>query len=189
MIREKINQAYDILREENIDCWLTFVRESSTTFDPAMDLVVGTGVTWQSAFILTAKGDSIAIVGSLDKANQKDQGHYDQIIGYVQSVEDDLVKTLQKINPNKIAVNYSLNTATADGLTHGLYLQLIEYLKKVRLEERIISSEPILNKLRGRKSGTEVSLVEDAIKDTLIMFDQVGEFIRSGRTEKQIARS
>jgi Xaa-Pro aminopeptidase len=188
MIREKISQAFDILREENIDCWLTFVRESSTTYDPAMDLVVGTGVTWQSAFILTAKGDSIAIVGSLDKANQEDHVHYNQIIGYVQSVEDDLVKTLKKINPNKIAVNYSLNTATADGLTHGLYLQLTEYLNKAALGERIISSEPILNKLRGRKSETEISLVEDAIKDTLKMFDQVGEFIRPGRTEKQIAR-
>jgi Xaa-Pro aminopeptidase len=188
MIREKINQAYDILREEKIDCWLTFVRESSTTFDPAMDLVVGTGVTWQSAFILTAQGESIAIVGSLDKANQEDHGHYHQIIGYVQSVEDDLIDTLKKIDPNKIAVNYSLNTATADGLSHGLYLQLIEYLKKAGLDDRIISSEPILNKLRGRKSATEISRVEEAIRDTLKMFDQVGKFIRPGRTEKQIAR-
>ena len=188
MIREKINQAIEILREENIDCWLTFVRESSTTFDPAMDLVVGTGVTWQSAFILTASGESIAIVGSLDKANQADHGYYDSIIDYVQSVEEDLVKTLLKINPNKIALNYSLNTATADGLTHGLYLQLMKYLQKAKLDDRIISSEPLLNKLRGRKSETEISLVEDAIKDTLKMFDQVGEFIRPGRTEKQIAR-
>ena len=188
MIREKINQAIEIMQEENIDCWLTFIRESSTTFDPAMDLVVGTGVTWQSAFILTSSGESIAIVGSLDKANQADHGYYDSIIDYVQSVEEDLVKTLLKINPNKIALNYSLNTATADGLTHGLYLQLMKYLQKAKLDDRIISSEPLLNKLRGRKSETEISLVEDAIKDTLKMFDQVGEFIRPGRTEKQIAR-
>ena len=70
MIKEKIDQAINILIEENIDCWLTFVRESGTTKDPAVDLVVGTGVTWQSAFILTSAGDAIAIVGSLDKANQ-----------------------------------------------------------------------------------------------------------------------
>ena len=157
MIREKINQAIEILQEENIDCWLSFVRESSTTFDPAMDLVVGTGVTWQSAFILTASGESIAIVGSLDKANQEDHAYYDSIIAYLQSVEEDLVKTLLKINPNKIALNYSLNTATADGLTHGLYLQLMKYLQKAKLDDRIISSEPLLNKLRGRKSETEIS--------------------------------
>jgi hypothetical protein len=39
MIKEKINQAIEILTEENIDCWLTFVRETSTTPDPAMDLI------------------------------------------------------------------------------------------------------------------------------------------------------
>ena len=36
MIREKINQAYGILKEENIDCWLTFIRESSTVHDPVI---------------------------------------------------------------------------------------------------------------------------------------------------------
>ena len=30
MIREKIAQAADILAEEGIDLWLTFVRESAT---------------------------------------------------------------------------------------------------------------------------------------------------------------
>jgi hypothetical protein len=93
--KEKINQAFDILREENIDCWLTFVRESSTIPDPAMDMIVGAGVTWQSAFILTAKGDAIAIVGSLDKANQEDQGVYPNITGYLKSIEEDLLKTFK----------------------------------------------------------------------------------------------
>ncbi len=188
MIREKIDQAIEIMKEENIDCWLTFVRESSTIPDPAMDLIVGTGVTWQSAFILTSAGDSIAIVGSLDKANQEDHGYYDSIIPYVQSVEEDLIKALRKINPQKIAINYSLNTATADGLTHGMYLQLMQYLKQANFHNRIISSEPLLNKLRGRKSATEISLVEDAIKETLHLFKLVGKFIRPGRTEKQIAQ-
>ena len=55
MIKEKISQAIKILKEENTDCWLTFVRESSTVHDPVMDLIVGTGITWHSAFLLTAK--------------------------------------------------------------------------------------------------------------------------------------
>jgi hypothetical protein len=55
MIKEKIKQAYGILKEENIDCWLTFIRESSTIHDPVIDLVIGPNVTWHSAFILTAK--------------------------------------------------------------------------------------------------------------------------------------
>ena len=124
MIREKINQAFSILKEENIDCWLIFVRESSTTYDSAMDLIVGTGVTWQSAFILTSSGDSIAIVGSLDKPNQEMHSNYRQIRGYIKSIGEELITALNEIKPNKIALNYSLNSPAADGLTHGMYLQL-----------------------------------------------------------------
>jgi len=188
VIREKINQAIDILKEENIDCWLTFVRETSTIPDPAMDLIAGSGVTWQSAFLITAHGDTVAIVGSLDKANQESLGYYPKIIGYLKSIEEDLIKTLTEFNPNKIAINYSVNTATADGLSHGLYLQLMTYLKKTPFSEKLVSSESILNKLRGRKSDTEISRVKKSIDVTLEMFDQVGKFIKSGRSEKDIAK-
>lgn len=188
MIREKINQAVEILKEENIDCWLTYVRETSTIPDPAMDLIVGTGVTWQSAFIITARGETIAIVGSLDKANQESHGYYPKIIGYLESVEDDLMNTLREINPNKIAINYSINTATADGLSHGLYLQLMEYFKNTPFPERLISSEIILNKLRGRKSNTEIDRVKKSIEVALEMFDQVGGFITTGKSEQDVAR-
>jgi Xaa-Pro aminopeptidase len=187
MIKEKINQAFEILKEENIDCWLTFVRESGTVPDPAMELTIGTGVTWQSAFILTATGNSIAIVGSLDKANQKNYGYYSEIIGYLQSIEEDFLKTLKKINPNKIAINYSLNSATADGLSHGMYLQLMQYLKDTPFADRLVSSESILNKLRGRKSKTEIERVKKAIDLTLKMFDQVSNYITINKSEKDVA--
>jgi Xaa-Pro aminopeptidase len=188
MIKEKINQAIEILTEENIDCWLTFVRETSTTPDPAMDLIVGTGVTWQSAFIIAASGDTLAIVGSLDKANQESHGHYPKIVGYLESVEEDLTNALREINPNKIAINYSINTATADGLSHGLYLQLMGYLKNTPFSERLVSSESILNKLRGRKSNSEIESVKKSIEVTLDMFEKVGGFIKPGKSEKDVAR-
>ncbi|TFG98736.1 MAG: aminopeptidase P family protein, partial [Calditrichales bacterium] len=170
MIKEKIQQAFNILKEENIDCWLTFVRETSTTPDPATDIIVGTGVTWQSAFILTADGQATAIVGSLDKPNQESYGYYPEIIGYLKSIEEDLMKTLQRINPNKIAINYSINSPTADGLTHGMFLQLNAYLAGTRFADRLVSSEPLLNKLRGRKSSAEIAKVGKAIDLTITMF-------------------
>jgi len=187
MVKEKIAQALEILKEEKIDCWLTFVRESGTIPDPAMELIAGTGVTWQSAFILTSKGDTIAIVGSLDKANQEDHGYYQTVTGYVQSIEADLTETLKKLNPDKIAVNYSVNSSAADGLTYGMYLQLKKYLDKINMTGRLVSSEPVLNKLRGRKSATEIARVKASIGQTLEMFDRVTGFIRPGKTERQIA--
>jgi len=188
MIREKIKQAYGILKEENIDCWLTFVRESSVIHDPVIDLVVGPDVTWHSAFILTSNKESIAIVGSLDKANQEDHGNYDKIIGYVQSIEEDLINTLNKINPNKIALNFSLNSPTSDGLTFGLYQQLMKYFEGTPYASLIVSSEPIINKLRGRKSQSEIERVKNSINLTLELFDRVGKFIKAGKTEQEVAK-
>jgi len=65
LIREKVRQAIALLNEKGIDAWLTFVRETEQTRDPVLDLILDLNVTWISAFILTAQGDRVAIVGRL----------------------------------------------------------------------------------------------------------------------------
>ena len=132
LVLEKQKQAVEILNEKNIDMWLTFVRETGNLKDPMMDMIVGTGATWHSAFILTNTGESIAIIGSLEEANMKTVGTYNKIIPYLKSVREDLVKTIEKIDPKTIAINYSRNSSLADGLTHGVYLELIDLLKDAK---------------------------------------------------------
>ena len=187
LILEKQQQAIEILNEKNIDMWLTFVRETGNIKDPMMDMIVGTGATWHSAFILTNTGEKIAIIGSLEEANMKSVGTFETIIPYLKSVREDLVKTLEKFDPQTIAINYSQNSSLADGLTHGVYLELIDILKDTPYKERLVSSEDIVSALRGRKSETEVNLIKEAIQETLIIFDKVTEFIQPGKTEKDVA--
>jgi len=74
LIREKIRQVPGILAELGLDAWMLFARESSSVHDPSFDLVVGTNVTWHSAFLLTRDGKRIAVIGSLDAANVKAHG-------------------------------------------------------------------------------------------------------------------
>lgn len=187
ILKEKIEQAINILKELNIDMWLTYVRETETIRDPSLDLILGTNCTWQSAFIITAKGETIAIVGSLDVANIKSKNLFNEVIGYVQGIKEDLIKVLDRLNPKTIAINFSKNSNLADGLTHGMYLDLIEKLKDTQFVDRLISSEEIISLLRGRKSATEIELMKEAIKITLEIFEKTGKFIRPGVTEKEIA--
>jgi Xaa-Pro aminopeptidase len=184
---EKINQAIEILKEKNIDMWITFVRESSINHDPVMDMIVGTNSTWQAAFIINKDGDTTAIVGDMEEGNFKKAGLYKNIIGYLKSIREPLVEYLTKKNPGIIAINYSKNAVLADGLTYGMYQVLLDHLEGTGLADKLISSEEIISALRGRKSSTEFQIMKEAVNETLKIFDKVTGFLKPGITEIEVA--
>src|SRR5674476_640959 len=187
IIKEKILQAVNILKEKNIDMWITFVRESAYSKDPVMDVIVGTNVTWESAFTICSDGSYSAIIGSLDVANMKSQEIYTDITGYVKSIKEPLLNLINNKKPKSIAVNFSKNSNIADGLTHGMYLILLDYLKETKYADKIISSEEIISALRGRKTPEELANMTEAVNVTLSIYDEVTKFIKPGMTEKQVA--
>ena len=187
LIKEKVRQAVGILNELGIDCWITFVRESALNGDPILDFLLPADVTWHSALVLTASGDAFAIVGKYDKQMIDDTGAYGEVVGYVQGYKDHLQGLIKKINPRRIAVNYSADSEICDGLTHGMYLTLYDLLKEIGYADRLISAEGIISALRQRKSDTELKHIKEAIRITLAIYDQVATFIKPGKTEKEIA--
>jgi Xaa-Pro aminopeptidase len=187
MVDEKLQQVPGILEETGFDAWMLFVRESHTLHDPCLDLVVGSNVTWASAFLLTRSGERIAIVGSLDKANLEMHGHYPEIVSYLGGVSEDLRSTLARLDPQRIAVNYSASDVMADGLSHGMYLKLQEILDGTPYAARLASSERIVSALRGRKSPTEQQRIRAACEVTVEIFDRLSPRLRAGLTEKQVA--
>ena len=187
LIKEKVAQAVNILKEFNIDCWVTFVRESSINGDPSLDYLITSAVTWHSAFIITAKGDTYAIIGKYDKQAVDDLGVYKTVISHITGLREPFHDVLKKINPSKIAVNFSKDSEIADGLTHGMYLTLVELLSEIGMQDRLISSEKVVSALRQRKTETELSLIKEAIKATLQIYDESFGFIKAGRTESEVA--
>ena len=129
ILKEKINQAIGILKEKDIDMWLTFVRESAVMTDPAMEMVVGTNSTWQAAFIINKDGETTAIVGNMEEGIFKKTGLFNNVISYLKSIREPLVEYLKKKDPKSIAINYSKNAVLADGLTHGMFQVLNDYLE------------------------------------------------------------
>lgn len=187
MIEEKLSQVPGILDEVGVDAWLLFARETHTLPDPCFDLVVGTSVTWPSAFLLTRRGDRIAVVGSLDRANLEMHGNYREIVGYIGGISEDLRTILQRIDPRRIAVNFSTDDVMADGLTHGMYLLLQRALEGTPFAARIESSARVVAALRGRKSLGEREKIRAACAATEAIFDRLTPQLRPGMTEQQVA--
>jgi Xaa-Pro aminopeptidase len=187
LIQEKLAQATQILAEFNVDLWLTFVRETSMQPDPALELIAGVDVTWQSVFLVSGNGRHTAIVGSYDSENVRNLNAYDEVIGYHEGITQHLLAALKQYDPARIATNYSENDVAADGLSHGLYLALQHYLAETPYADRLESAEKIIAAVRGRKSPTEVERVRQAVAVTEQLFDEIEQFARPGMTQRQIA--
>ena len=166
IIQEKVEQAIEILQEQNVDLWLTFVRETSAVLDPVLPYIYGHDVTWQSAFVITRTGERIAIVGHFDAETTRRMGVYSEVIGYHEAFSKPLLDVLKRLNPAQIAVNYSTNDSHADGLTYGLYLLLQKYLADTPFAGRLVSAEKIVGALRGRKTPSEIDRIAAAVATT-----------------------
>jgi len=187
LVKEKVQQAKGLLKEFNIDCWITFVRESQINGDPTLAYLVTADVTWHSAFIVTRQGNTCAIVGKYDQKTVEDIGAYDEVYSFVEGIKSPLLDYLRRIKPEKIAINYSEDSEICDGLTHGMYLTLYRFLSEIGYEKRLVSSERIISALRERKTATEIKYMKEAIETTLQIFKEVTPFIKVGKTEKEIA--
>jgi Xaa-Pro aminopeptidase len=186
LINEKVEQAKALLREFDIDCWITYVRESDIVTDPSLVFLISGSVTWHSAFVVTQQATH-AVVGRFDTQAVEDTGVWDTVEGYDEGVSPQLTAYLKTIDPRTIAVNYSEGSEISDGLTHGMYLNLHRILSEIGMADRMTSAERVVSALRERKSESEIDRIRRAVASTQEIHRQVFSFIRPGATEKEIA--
>jgi len=183
--QEKIAQAIRILNELQLDCWLIFVRETDEQPDPAYKLVVNHDITWHTAFLLTRTGERIAVVARYDDDLVRQSGLY-EAVGYTDDIAPVLAKVLTRLDPVSIALNYAVGDVAADGLTHGMYLQLVEALKGTPYPQRFISSGPLVSRLCSRKTPAELERMRQALRETEEIYALVNEYLHTGVTEREI---
>lgn len=188
LIHEKISQAITILQEKNIDMWLTFVRETTAAGDPVLPLIYGHDLTWQSALILTRFGERVIILGRFEADAARRTGVYGLVIPYDQSIKPALLEVLEKFQPGRIAINYSINDTHADGLTYGQFQLLTGYLADTPFADRLVSAEALIAALRGRKTNSEIALLRQAVLTTEEIYARTFEHIKPGMTEIQVGQ-
>jgi Xaa-Pro aminopeptidase len=187
LIREKVAQAIAALKDNNIACWITFVRESVINGDPILDFLLGADITWHTAIIVSATGETSVICGEYDRRMIEDTGAYGQVIGFVKGIREPFLEVMKRLDPSSIAINYSQDSEICDGITHGMYMTLMQFLGELGYEQRVVSAEAIVSALRQRKTRLELASIKQAIARTEEIFARVAEFISPGKTEREIA--
>lgn len=166
--QQRINKLLpQVMKEQGVDMWLVFTREN--TEDPMLPFLGVKHIVARGAFIFSLKDDQyrkIAIAASYDVSPIKDTGFYDQVISYKnEGIKPHLKEWIQKLNPKKIAINYSRDVTIADGLTLGMYKYLEEALGE-EYTQRFISSERLVVSLIGKKLPMEIEALKTAILAT-----------------------
>ncbi len=187
IVREKIDQAITVLNELDIDLWLTFCRESAIVPDPAMDLIVGQGACWLSAFFVARNGDTTVLVGEADAADFELSGLYRNVRTYGTDVLSELREIIRHHDPRCIALNYSESNYAADGLSLGLFRQIEKALAGTPYQQRLVSAEEIIARVRGRKSPEEVRRLRRAAEMAAVCWDLAVDRIQLGMSEIEIA--
>jgi Xaa-Pro aminopeptidase len=188
IIKEKIQQVPGLLEESDLDLWLVFVRETPVLADPVLPLISGIEATWQSFLAYTRNGEAIALIGNLDKADYERSGFFTQVLTYTAGVKKDIRALLKRLNPQSIAINYSTDNPSADGLTHGMYLLLRDYLKGTPYRGRLVSAEELCTKLRSRKTPREITRLTKAAESAQKVWVAAIDKIKVGMTEVEVAR-
>src|SRR5690625_3343165 len=181
--KEKLEQAVQLMKEENIDTWLLLTREGT---DPALPVLVGVRSVHQAAIFIRSNGDHVVVTSVSDRGSYADTNLFKEVITYDASMDETFLEQFEKLDVKKLALNISESDHLCDGLTYGLYVWLEETLGKERLSRIEVSSEPMLKRIRSVKSPTEIKRIHKAIQHTTDIYDAVFKRIVCGMTEIEI---
>lgn len=184
LIREKHQQLDGLLPQLDADVWLVFCREGS---DASTLLFAGQEMVGLSAFLFTPRGEKIAIVADYDQMGIAAPGVFNEVIAYGrEGLPTHLREVITRIKPARYALNQHTDDYLLDGLTVGL-LKKLEHILGEPVAERSVSSERVLEPLRARKTAEELRRLKAAVKVTEQLFSEVGQFMKRGMTERQVA--
>ena len=145
LLTDRINNLLpQLMSKNNLDCWVMITREYNE--DPIVK-------TFLPAEWLAARRRTILVFynnassGKLEKyaiarypVGKEIQAAWD--VDKIPNQWEALIKLIEKLNPNKIALNTSSDFAHADGLDHTEYLEFLSYLKPTD-KAKVVSSQPL----------------------------------------------
>lgn len=186
MILEKKEIIFKQLKKMNTSSYLILGRESSILNDPVCDLLGLHFIGLTGILFLEEK--VYAFVNSNDFEGFKQQKIFDEVFLY-KNFEETLKAFLEKNKVDSIALNFSENDPSADGLSYGLFLKLKKILDQVNFSVDIVSAYEIVLKIRGIKSQKELEAIKNSALETLEIFAEISKELKIGDNVETIFNS
>lgn len=184
--KEKIEIAYDSLNDNDVDMWIVAGQESATNTEPALDLLCDSEFIGLTALIFTRDRKARVVCTPIDSTGYEITGMFEKIYPFPVSFEDTLADVIKEINPKNIALNFSRENVSSDGLSVGTYLLIMKALEKIDYEGELISASDIIKDVRGIKTEAELEKIKNACIETQKIFEKAKSFIRAGMNCKDV---
>lgn len=159
---EKIPLIYKIMKEKQIDAWLITGRETIMRSEPILPVLGDMDFIIATTIIFT-QDKCIAIVSPLDVEGYRLINGIDEVIEYKTTMEETIKEVLADLKPDCLALNYSNSNASSDGLTVGMKMMLDRALASIEFKGEIISAFPIVSKIRGIKTSSQIAKIKDCV--------------------------
>lgn len=192
------------LEEYDVDLWLVFDRDADDErvntvweetrhplVDPVAEYIGSEEIYQPAAFLFTASGERIAIVSTEDLELIEPTGIYSKILTYRYTKQEGfegifplIRQEVMRLDPSKIALNWSEYEPMADGLTVGMY-RLLSNILGERYVERFVSAEDIVVSLLGRNTDQELAWLQESADITLMLMQEAMSIIRPGITTER----
>ena len=183
---EKVNIAFQALRDENIDMWIVAGNESATNTEPILDVMCDAEFIGMTALIFNKDGTSAAVCTPIDYNGYVHHGVFDEVHAFPISFADTLGEYIAKKKPAVIALDYSVNNPSSDGLTVGNYMILQDAFAKAGFEGEVVSAEKIITRVRGIKTEYELEKIRKACEETEVIFNDAKKFIKAGMNCQEV---
>lgn len=139
---QRINRALAALKEFDVDLWVSIGRESHFTTEPALLYLLPADVLPICALIFTKEGGNICLAGRLEGEEMQAYSGFSTVDIY-STLADFEEKLLEKISKCKadgrIALNFSDQDPSADGLSYTQYKRLMALFAKAGFHGEVVS--------------------------------------------------
>lgn len=184
--REKLGSIFDALKEKDIDMWIIAGQETATNSEPVLALLTDTDFIGLTALIFCKDGTSSVVCTPIDYNGYLHEGIFDEVIAFPNSFVESVKEVVERKSPEKIALNYSMDNPSADGISVGIFNLLKKAFSLANYQGELVSSEDMVLKIRSIKTEEEINRIKNACIEAEKIFFDAKKKIKAGTNCKDI---